>query len=148
MVDTRHKLESYVTVASHLKPPAAANQQPTQSPPPVAQERLGVSTDPPQAWRSTTRPSEERVASSQEHQTEHQQRLLAYLKGHGRFNSDTSTCADIETRSCTRISECRGCLGLYTCNIALAKCELKGVSKKTDGFIQNVLQHWTAEMSE
>uniref|UniRef100_UPI00398ED3BA uncharacterized protein isoform X2 n=1 Tax=Pristiophorus japonicus TaxID=55135 RepID=UPI00398ED3BA len=59
-----------------------------------------------------------------------------------------SICANIESRSCNRVSECRGCLGLYTCNIPLAKCELKGVSKKTDGFIQYALEHWMVELSE
>lgn len=40
-------------------------------------------------------------------------------------------CSGIQTRSCSSSSHCTGCLGLYTCNLILGKCQLKGLSRQT-----------------
>ncbi|KAI1882182.1 hypothetical protein AGOR_G00248060 [Albula goreensis] len=53
---------------------------------------------------------------------------------YGKFNSDTYGCSGIQSRSCRTSADCTGCLGLYTCNISIATCKLKGVSRITDGF--------------
>ncbi|KAG9339950.1 hypothetical protein JZ751_022265 [Albula glossodonta] len=60
-------------------------------------------------------------------------RLLSRGK-YGKFNSDTYACSGIQSRSCRTSADCTGCLGLYTCNISIATCKLKGVSRITDGF--------------
>ncbi|KAK5849134.1 hypothetical protein PBY51_008798 [Eleginops maclovinus] len=56
----------------------------------------------------------------------------------GRFNSDTHGCSGIQARSCSGFSECSGCLGLYTCNLTLGGCQLKGLSQQTEKFLQTL----------
>ncbi|KAK7129921.1 hypothetical protein R3I93_019535 [Phoxinus phoxinus] len=57
---------------------------------------------------------------------------------YGQFNSDTSGCSAIETKTCSNLLDCAGCLGLYSCNVALGKCQLKGLSRKSGGFYQSL----------
>ncbi|KAF1372671.1 hypothetical protein PFLUV_G00268320 [Perca fluviatilis] len=56
----------------------------------------------------------------------------------GKFNSDTHGCSGVQTRSCSASSDCSGCLGLYTCNLLLGTCQLKGLSQQTDKFLQTL----------
>ncbi|KAK7149787.1 hypothetical protein R3I94_009182 [Phoxinus phoxinus] len=44
----------------------------------------------------------------------------------------------IETKTCSNLLDCAGCLGLYSCNVALGKCQLKGLSRKSGGFYQSL----------
>ncbi|KAG7454454.1 hypothetical protein MATL_G00259870 [Megalops atlanticus] len=57
---------------------------------------------------------------------------------YGQFNSDTYGCRGIQTRSCTAYTDCAGCLGLYTCDASRGTCNLKGLSRQTDGFFQSL----------
>ncbi|KAJ7987971.1 hypothetical protein DPEC_G00318790 [Dallia pectoralis] len=62
----------------------------------------------------------------------------------GRFNSDTHGCRGIQSKSCSSHGHCAGCLGLYTCHVDLGKCQMKGLSQKTESkFFQtlNEAQH-------
>ncbi|XP_034983976.1 uncharacterized protein LOC118091280 [Zootoca vivipara] len=64
--------------------------------------------------------------------------LQNYLKGHGKFNTDTYSCPGIQSKACRKPSDCDGCLGLYTCKLPRGKCDLKAVSHETGGFFQNI----------
>ncbi|KAJ8245591.1 hypothetical protein GJAV_G00272390 [Gymnothorax javanicus] len=57
---------------------------------------------------------------------------------YGKFNSDTNGCPGIESRGCAAGSDCSGCLGLYTCDISISTCKLKGLSRSTDAFFQSL----------
>ncbi|XP_010861970.2 uncharacterized protein LOC105005609 isoform X4 [Esox lucius] len=50
----------------------------------------------------------------------------------GHFNSDTGGCSGIQGRSCSRRGQCAGCLGLFTCHVELGKCQMKGLSQRTE----------------
>ncbi|KAK6292303.1 hypothetical protein J4Q44_G00368870 [Coregonus suidteri] len=50
----------------------------------------------------------------------------------GQFNSDTHGCSGIQARSCSAHDHCAGCLGLYTCDVGLGTCHLKGISQRTE----------------
>ncbi|KAJ8411372.1 hypothetical protein AAFF_G00173780 [Aldrovandia affinis] len=67
-------------------------------------------------------------------------RLLNRSKNHryGHFNSDTYGCSGIQSRSCRVSSDCIGCLGLYTCDVSVRTCKLKGLSQRTDAFFQSL----------
>ncbi|KAA8580413.1 hypothetical protein FQN60_005948 [Etheostoma spectabile] len=60
------------------------------------------------------------------------------MRHFGKFNSDTHGCSGVQTRSCSASSDCTGCLGLYTCNLLLGMCQLKGLSQQTDKFLQTL----------
>ncbi|KAJ1166622.1 hypothetical protein NDU88_007021 [Pleurodeles waltl] len=65
-------------------------------------------------------------------------RPVRHLRGHGRFNADTHSCAEIQSRVCQKPSDCDGCLGLYTCKLAVGKCDFKSLSRKTGTFYQSL----------
>ncbi|KAJ4924539.1 hypothetical protein JOQ06_003494 [Pogonophryne albipinna] len=60
------------------------------------------------------------------------------MRPFGQFNSKTHGCSGIQARSCSCFSECSGCLGLYTCNLTLGRCQLKGLSQQTEKFLQTL----------
>ncbi|CAM9964656.1 unnamed protein product [Bubo scandiacus] len=64
--------------------------------------------------------------------------LSHHLKGHGKFNGDTHSCHDIQSRRCQKPSDCGGCLGLYTCKLPAGTCDLKAVSRQRGGFLQSI----------
>lgn len=87
----------------------------------------GEKVAPGKAWRLPLQPSRSRMA-----------RLSHHLKDYGRFNSDTHSCHSIQSRPCQKPSDCGGCLGLYTCKLPAATCDLKSVSRQRGGFLQSI----------
>ncbi|CAN8212640.1 unnamed protein product [Coccothraustes coccothraustes] len=108
----------------------------------------GEQVAPGKAWRLPLQPSRSRMA-----------RLSHHLKDYGKFNSDTSddaavtglvlaatgiaatssfslqhSCHSIQSRPCQKPSDCCGCLGLYTCKLPAATCDLKSVSRQRGEF--------------
>ncbi|XP_063251639.1 uncharacterized protein LOC134549706 isoform X2 [Prinia subflava] len=87
----------------------------------------GEQLPPGRPWRLPALPSRSRTARRSHH-----------LKDYGRFNSDTHSCHSIQSRPCQKPSDCSGCLGLYTCKLPAATCNLKSVSRQRGGFLQSI----------
>ncbi|OCT86080.1 hypothetical protein XELAEV_18019774mg [Xenopus laevis] len=60
------------------------------------------------------------------------------LKGYGMFNTDMHSCDGIFASSCTKPSDCDGCLGLFNCQIPQGKCNLKSVTRRPAQFLDSL----------
>uniref|UniRef100_A0ACB8FN59 Uncharacterized protein n=1 Tax=Sphaerodactylus townsendi TaxID=933632 RepID=A0ACB8FN59_9SAUR len=89
----------------------------------VSQPQRGVS----KLAAESKKPSPQLSPPKRKHQA-----LQNHLKGHGKFNPDTS-------KTCKRPSDCDGCLGLYTCKLPRGKCDLKAVSRETGILLTGVV---------